>query len=158
MKFIELVNKRQSDRKYLNKNVEKEKIERCLEAAILAPSASNSQPWSFIVITDTVLKNKVAGKTFGPAKLFNKFVPQAPVIIVIVMEKPKIIRKHFEYLLNKLFPLTLKFFILWCLIQMTYENNPTVCNPASLAFRVDNQGIEIEFADFRMIRDQLGQT
>jgi len=34
MKFIELVNKRQSDRKYVNKNVEKEKIERCLEAAI----------------------------------------------------------------------------------------------------------------------------
>jgi nitroreductase len=37
------------------------------------------------------LKDKVARKTFGPAKTFNKFVPQAPVIVAIVMEKPKII-------------------------------------------------------------------
>ena len=105
MKFIELVNKRQSDRKYSNKNVEKEKIERCLEAAILAPSASNSQPWSFIVITDSVLKNKVAEKTFGPAKLFNKFVPQAPVSVVIVMEKPKIITELGGRVKKKEYPL-----------------------------------------------------
>lgn len=91
MKFLELIYKRQSDRKYINKVVEKEKLERCLEAARLAPSASNSQPWTFIVINDPDLKDKVARKTFGPAKTFNKFVPQAPVILAIVMEKPKII-------------------------------------------------------------------
>lgn len=91
MKFLELIYKRQSDRKYINKEVEKEKLERCLEAARLAPSASNSQPWTFVVISDPDLKNKVARKTFGPAKTFNKFVPQAPVIVAIVMEKPKII-------------------------------------------------------------------
>jgi nitroreductase len=91
MKFLELIHKRQSDRKYIDKEVEKEKLERCLEAARLAPSASNSQPWTFIVINDPVLKEQVARKTFGPAKTFNTFVPQAPVIVAIVMEKPKII-------------------------------------------------------------------
>lgn len=90
MKLLELVNIRQSDRKYIDKEVEKEKLERCLEAARLAPSASNSQPWTFIVVNEPELKDKVARKTFGPAKTFNKFVPQAPVIIAIVLEKPKI--------------------------------------------------------------------
>jgi len=91
MKFLELIYKRQSDRKYIDKEVEKDKLERCLEAARLAPSASNSQPWTFIVINDPELKDKLARKTVGPAKTFNKFVPQAPVIVAIVMEKPKII-------------------------------------------------------------------
>ena len=91
MNFLELIHKRQSDRKYTDKEVEKEKLERCLEAARLAPSASNSQPWTFIVVNEPGLKDKVARKTFGPAKTFNKFVPQAPVIVALVLEKPKII-------------------------------------------------------------------
>ncbi|HDK26348.1 MAG TPA: NAD(P)H nitroreductase, partial [Candidatus Atribacteria bacterium] len=41
MKFLDLVKTRQSIRKYLDTPVEREKIERCLEAARLAPSASN---------------------------------------------------------------------------------------------------------------------
>jgi len=64
MKFLDLVKTRQSVRKYLDKPVEKEKIERCLEAARLAPSANNSQPWSFIIIDDLKLKEEIAGKTF----------------------------------------------------------------------------------------------
>jgi nitroreductase len=91
MNFLELIQKRQSDRKYTNQGVEKERLERCLEAARLAPSASNSQPWTFIVVNEPELKNKVARKTFGPAKTFNTFVPQAPVIVALVLEKPKII-------------------------------------------------------------------
>lgn len=91
MKFLELIKIRQSDRKYVDKEVEQEKLERCLEAARFAPSASNSQPWTFIVVNNPEIKNKVARKTFGPAKTFNNFVPQAPVILAIVMEKPKII-------------------------------------------------------------------
>ncbi len=91
MNFLELIQKRQSDRKYVDKEVGKEKMERCLEAARLAPSASNSQPWTFIVVNEPELKDKVARKTFGPAKTFNKFVPQAPVIVALVLEKPKII-------------------------------------------------------------------
>jgi len=91
MKFLELIQQRQSDRKYIDKEVENDKLERCLEAARMSPSASNSQPWTFLVVNDPELKNKVAQKTFGPAKTFNKFVPQAPIIIVLVLEKPKII-------------------------------------------------------------------
>jgi nitroreductase len=43
---------RRSIRKFLNKPVEKEKIEQLLRAAMQAPSAGNQQPWEFIVVED----------------------------------------------------------------------------------------------------------
>lgn len=105
MKFLELTEKRQSDRKYTDRPVEREKIERCLEAARIAPSASNSQPWSFVVVDEPGLKAKVAAKTIGPLKSFNNFVPQAPVIVAIVMEKPKVITEVGGRIKKKEYPL-----------------------------------------------------
>ncbi|GAG97409.1 unnamed protein product, partial [marine sediment metagenome] len=64
MRFLDLVKARQSVRGYLSKEVEREKIERCLEAARLATSANNSQPWNFLVIDNPKLKEAVARKTF----------------------------------------------------------------------------------------------
>jgi len=91
MKFSELIKIRQSVRSYTNKPVEKEKLDICLEAARLAPSASNSQPWKYIVIDDKELKKKIALATFDKVIKFNKFALQAPVIIVVVLEKPKLV-------------------------------------------------------------------
>jgi nitroreductase len=71
--------------------VEREKLLKCIEAARIAPSASNSQPWKFIIVDDPELKDKVARATYNPIILFNKFTQQAPVIVVIVLEKPKLI-------------------------------------------------------------------
>jgi nitroreductase len=71
----------------------------------MAPSASNSQPWTFVIIIENELKNLVANSTFGPLKSFNKFVPQAPVIIAIVMEKPKIITEAGGRIKKKEYPL-----------------------------------------------------
>lgn len=105
MKLLELIELRQSDRKYIDKKVEKEKIINCLEAARLAPSASNSQPWSFVVIDEPELKNKVGRASFGPLKAFNKFVPQAPVIVAFVQEKPKKITEIGGRIKNKEYPL-----------------------------------------------------
>jgi nitroreductase len=90
MSFIDLVKTRQSVRKYLDKPVEREKIERCLEAARLAPSASNSQPWEFIVVDEPELKNKIAYATYGPAITFNRWVPTAPVMVVINSWRPNL--------------------------------------------------------------------
>jgi len=88
MSFIDLVKTRQSDRKYLDKPVEHEKIERCLEAARLAPSASNSQPWEFIVVEEPELRNKVAHATYSDLIKFNRFVPSAPVLLVLNSWRP----------------------------------------------------------------------
>ncbi len=91
MDFSELIKIRQSVRSYSDKPIEQEKLKLCLEAARLAPSASNSQPWKFIIIDDKELKNKVALATFDKVVKFNKFALQAPVIIAIVLEKPKLV-------------------------------------------------------------------
>lgn len=93
MNFLELVKKRQSVRRYLSKEIEPDKLQRCLEAARLAPSASNSQPWSFIVVDNPELKDKVAKLTFDQVISFNKFVPQAPVLVVFIIERPKVITR-----------------------------------------------------------------
>ena len=89
MNFLELVTKRQSVRRYLDKPVEPEKIERCLEAARLAPSACNSQPWKFVVIDDEELKNKVASATYSNLVSINRFSTEAPVLILIISQRPK---------------------------------------------------------------------
>lgn len=88
MDFLELCEKRYSSRNYLEKTVEREKIEKCLEASRLAPSAVNAQPWSFIVIDDPELKEKVAKETFDIVSSFNKFTLTAPVLVAIVNENP----------------------------------------------------------------------
>lgn len=105
MKFHELILKRQSDRSYSSKPIDREIVNRCIDAARLAPSASNSQPWTFIVVDDCELKDKVGRKAFGPLKSFNKFVPQAPVIIAIVLERPKIVTEIGGRIKNKEYPL-----------------------------------------------------
>ena len=87
MKFLDLVKARQSVREYLSKEVERDKIERCLEAARLAPSANNSQPWSFIVVEDPRLKDAVGRNTFNKLISFNSFSLQAPVLVLIISER-----------------------------------------------------------------------
>ncbi len=85
--MLSLVNRRQSDRKYLDKPVEKEKIERITEAGRLSPSACNGQPWHFIVVDDHELRKGVAAATESEVLRMNAFVIQAPVLIVIIREK-----------------------------------------------------------------------
>ena len=103
--FLELVQQRQSDRKYTTRPVEPEKLQRCLEAARLAPSASNSQPWTFVVVNEPSLVKKVGRAAMGPLMSFNKFVSQAPVIVAIVMEKPKLITEVGGRIKDKEYPL-----------------------------------------------------
>jgi nitroreductase len=52
MNFQELITKRQSERQYDTRPVESEKIMLCIEAARMAPSACNAQPWKFIVTSE----------------------------------------------------------------------------------------------------------
>jgi len=91
MQFTQLINIRQSVRSYTDQPVAAEKMALLIEAVRLAPSASNSQPWKLIIVDDPNLKNQVAHATFSALISFNKFVPQAPVLAVLVIEKPKMI-------------------------------------------------------------------
>ncbi|KUK59556.1 MAG: Nitroreductase [Bacteroidetes bacterium 38_7] len=105
MSFLDLVKTRHSTRHFEDRPVEREKLENCLEAARLAPSASNSQPWTFIVVDDPKLKEEVARETYSPLVSFNKFVLKAGAIVVIVIEKSKMITQIGETIRKKEFPL-----------------------------------------------------
>ena len=86
--FLALASDRQSDRSYdPNRPVERKKVERILEAARLAPSACNSQPWHFIVVDEPELKDKIADATSTKILGLNHFTKQAPIHIIIVEEK-----------------------------------------------------------------------
>lgn len=85
MNFMEIAQTRQSCRAYDEARVvEREKLDAILEAARLAPSACNGQPYHFTVCKGDAAK-EVAKTTQGMG--MNKFASQAPVLIV-VSEKP----------------------------------------------------------------------
>ncbi|MBN1838047.1 MAG: nitroreductase family protein [Spirochaetales bacterium] len=93
MSFLDLVRKRQSVRRYLDRPVEREKLARCLEAARLAPSASNAQDWAFVVVDDPELKTALARETIAPLRSFNTFTDQAPVLVVALTVNPKVVTR-----------------------------------------------------------------
>mgnify|MGYP003834921211 FL=1 len=88
--MLDLIRKRQSDRKYTDQPVESEKLGRILEAGRLSPSACNAQPWKFIVVDDRNLIMKLAEAASAKILGMNSFVSQAQINIVIVREKPNL--------------------------------------------------------------------
>jgi nitroreductase len=85
--MLSLMKGRQSERKYTDRPVEMEKIERITEAGRLSPSACNGQPWHFIVVDNPALRDEVAAATESVVLRMNSFVREAPVLIVVVREK-----------------------------------------------------------------------
>ncbi len=90
MTFLELARKRSSIRKYLPQKVDRDLILKALEAARLAPSACNAQPWHFVVVDDSAEIKKLAKETYLPLSKLNRFVEDAPVIIAVISEKPNL--------------------------------------------------------------------
>ncbi|MGB3863847.1 MAG: nitroreductase family protein, partial [Candidatus Aminicenantaceae bacterium] len=82
--FQKIVQERRSIRRYTEKPVERDKILVCLEAARLAPSADNSQPWRFLVLDDLDLKRRFCDEVFSGIYSVSKFAKKAPVLIVIL--------------------------------------------------------------------------
>ncbi len=73
MKFNEVIETRRSIRKYKNTPISKEKINKILEAARIAPSAGHRQPWHFIVVENKETIKKLAKR---------EWAAEAPVMIV----------------------------------------------------------------------------
>lgn len=77
MKVLEVIKKRRSVRKYKEDPIPEKDLMRVLEAARLAPSGKNFQPWKFIIVKDKELKEKLAQASAG-----QFFMAEAPIIIV----------------------------------------------------------------------------
>jgi nitroreductase len=77
VEVYEAIRTRKSVREYRDTEVEQEKLERILEAARLAPSASNRQEWRFVVVRDQGKREQLATEA---AK--QPFIAGAPVLLV----------------------------------------------------------------------------
>lgn len=85
MGFFSLVEQRQSCRSYLDKPVEREKLEKLVETARLAPSARNAQPWHFLVVSE---REKLADAARATQDMgMNKFTSGCPAFILVLQEK-----------------------------------------------------------------------
>lgn len=80
--FMDLVKLRRSVRKYQDRPIEREKILKCLEAARLAPSAENTQPWRFIVLDEPAVRERVGEAAFSGIYFPTRFALKAPVLVV----------------------------------------------------------------------------
>ncbi len=79
--ILDIIKWRRSVRKYAQKPIEPEKMDLIMEAARLAPSSCNTQPWHFIIVDDKKLHNELA-KCAPIGTHINNFIMEAPVSII----------------------------------------------------------------------------
>ena len=82
--FMELASARQSCRDFADTPVEHEKLYRCIEAARLAPSGCNAQPWSFVVVENPELVKEIA--LCAQQLNLNAFTSKAQAFIIVLEE------------------------------------------------------------------------
>jgi len=86
MELLEIIKKRRSIREFLDKEIEKEKIEKIVEAGLWAPSAANRQPWKIVVVKDNKIINKLKELTFKAFKEYteeklSRLYPKHPIVV-----------------------------------------------------------------------------
>lgn len=82
--LIDIIRLRKSVRRYTDRPVDREHIAACVEAARLAPSAENVQPWRFIVIDDPGLKQEFCSAATGGIYRPSRFIARAAAVVVIL--------------------------------------------------------------------------
>jgi len=81
VEVLEAIKGRRSIRKYTKDSVPEDLVVKILDAGRWAPSAGNSQPWSFIVLKDEEVRKRVANAT-----TYGKFLADAPLGIAVVVD------------------------------------------------------------------------
>ncbi len=83
--FHDLAKNRRSIRKYLEKSIEKEKIDQILQTALMSPASKRTNGWEFIVVENKEMLKKLSEcREFG-----SKLVADAPLAILIVADPSK---------------------------------------------------------------------
>ena len=83
--LLELLKQRRSIRKFEERAVEKDKLDKILKAALLAPSSRGRRPWEFIAVTDKELLRKLS----ECREHSSQFLANAPRGIVIIADSEK---------------------------------------------------------------------
>lgn len=81
MDIFEIIRTRRSIRKFADKSVSDEVIDKILECGIWAPSGLNNQPWKFAIIRDSHLKEAISGLTH-----YSKIILSSDVLISVFLD------------------------------------------------------------------------
>ena len=82
MDFYEVIRTRRSVRSFKKEPIPEDVLKRVLEAARVAPSGGNRQPWRFILVKDETLRQKMISACNN-----QRFVAEAPLIVVACGER-----------------------------------------------------------------------
>lgn len=91
--FSKLVSERQACRNYLDKKVEKEKLDKIMELALFAPSACNSQPWKICLVSSDEKVSSV--REALQTENHNKFLDNVSTFIAVI-EQNAVLRKDVD--------------------------------------------------------------
>lgn len=72
---------RRSVRNYSDKKISEKELEEILEAGRWAPSGLNNQPWRFIIVSDSKVKEEVSAQT-----KYGRIINNAPLIIAVFLD------------------------------------------------------------------------
>ncbi len=97
MELLDLITYRRSIRRFKQSAVPDEMIRELLDAARLAPSARNCQPWRFVVIKSPSCKEQLAKAVLQP------FVTRAPLVIVVCIDKNAMSKEYLKQRTEELF-------------------------------------------------------
>lgn len=99
MEFRDIVTARRMVRNYSDRPVDRDAVERIVDAAVRAPSAGFSQGQRFVVVTDDARRRAVAeagGEEHYVAQGFDPWISAAPVHIVVCVDKHAYLRRYSE--------------------------------------------------------------
>lgn len=91
MEYFDLIKTRKSRRAFKPKPLTEQQLNSIIEAANLAPSAGNLQSYSFYLVKDKNMKEKLAGAAFGQG-----FIAEAPAVFVFFAKAPVSSKKYGE--------------------------------------------------------------
>lgn len=95
MNTLEAISRRRSTREFTDRPIERQTVEKLLQAAVMAPSAKNSQPWRFTVIEGVrrgefleiirkgVANREAEGEEIGTIQWSIRCIEQAPLTILV---------------------------------------------------------------------------
>ena len=81
--MLDIIMDRRSIRKFTPEKVTEQQVEQLLQAAVMAPSAQNRQPWHFIVCDDKTLFQQ-----FQQIHPYSKMLDEAPLLIASAWRYP----------------------------------------------------------------------
>jgi nitroreductase len=118
MEVLPEILQRRSVRSFLPEPLEKEQVDRILEAGRLAPSAKNRQEWRFVVVQKKEVREKLREAAFG-----QDFVGQAPAIVAVCTT-------NIDYRMPNgqlSYPIDLTFAAAFMTLQAVHEGLGTCC-------------------------------